>query len=60
MRCAVILKATGEELGTALTNHSMTNDEIFDLAGVKVMVTEEDYMTGNGYDPDELEIVERD
>ena len=60
MRYVVKEKATGEELGTALANHSMTDEEICDIAGVKLMVTEEDHMAGDGYSLEDLEIVERD
>lgn len=60
MSKVVVLKSTGEELGKVLTNHSMTDDEIIELAGIKVMRTEDDYMSGDGYDYEDLEIVERD
>lgn len=55
------IKMNGEVIGTVLTNHSMTDEEICEAAGVDLAITEEDFsgMPENGkYDLDDLEIVE--
>lgn len=55
-----VVKFDGEEIGSVLTNHSMTNAEICEMAGVELAVTQEDFegMPENGkYDLDELEII---
>lgn len=49
-----------KELGSVITNHAMTAEEICDFAGVDVARTEEDYMnmSENGkYDIDNLDFV---
>lgn len=48
---------TGEVIGSVMASGRMTDEEIIDCAGIKLMQTEEDYVTGNGYDIEELEIV---
>lgn len=56
------IRFNDEVIGKVMTNHSMTKDEMCDLAGVKLAFTEEDYMgiPENGmYDPEEIEIVEK-
>lgn len=56
-----IVKKDGEVLGSVLANHSMTDEEICEYAGVELAITQEDFenMPENGkYDPEELEIVE--
>lgn len=56
-----IVKFEDEILGSVLTDHAMTNEEICEFAGVELAVTQQDFenMPENGkYDLDELEIVE--
>ena len=56
-----IVKFENEVIGSVTTNHSMTDEEICEMAGVELAITEEDFMNmpENGkYDLDELEIVE--
>ena len=56
-----IIKFDGEEIGAVTTNHSMTDEEICEMAGVELAITQEDFegMPENGkYDLDELEIAE--
>lgn len=50
------IKYYGEEVAEIYTNHSMTIDEACELAGIKIMKTEEDYLNGDGYDIEGLEI----
>lgn len=55
------VKYDGEVLGSVMTDHSMTDEEICDFAGVALAITEEDFMNmpENGkHDLDELEIIE--
>ena len=57
----ILVKYDGEVIGSVLTNHSMTHEEICKMAGVELAITEEDFMNmpENGmYDLGELEIVE--
>lgn len=54
-----LIKFEGEVIGEILTNHSMTEEEICEYAGVELAVTEEDFegMPENGkYNLEELEI----
>lgn len=56
-----LVKYEGEILGSVTTNHSMTGEEICDMAGVELARTEDDYLNSpeNGkYILDELEIIE--
>lgn len=56
-----IVKFEGEKLGSVLANHSMTDEEICECAGVELAITKEDYegMPENGkYALEDLEIVE--
>lgn len=56
-----LVKYDGEVLGSVLTNHSMTDEEICEMAGVQLARTEEDYEGApeNGkYILDDLEIIE--
>lgn len=49
----------GEVIGTVLSNHSMTDEEICEAAGIELAQTQEDYenMPENGmYDLDDLTI----
>lgn len=58
-----LIKYNGEVIGSVLTNHSMTLEEICEIAGVELAVTEEDYegLPENGkYDWETLEIVDDD
>jgi hypothetical protein len=53
------VKFENEVLGTVLTNHNMTADEICEMAGVELAITQEDFenMPENGkYYLEELEI----
>lgn len=53
-----IVKFENEVIGSVTTNHSMTDEEICDFAGVELAITQEDFegMPENGkYDLDELE-----
>lgn len=55
-----IVKYDDEILGSVLTNHSMTDEEICDMAGVELAKTEEEYFNSpeNGkYTLDDLEIL---
>ena len=57
----ILVKYDGEVIGSVLTNHNMSAEEICDFAGVELAVTQEDFqgMPENGkYDLDELEIAE--
>lgn len=57
------VKFDGEIIGSVLTNHSMTDEEICEMAGVDLAITQEDFegMPENGkYDLEELEIIEGD
>lgn len=57
------VKYDGEILGSVLTNHGMTDEEICEMAGVELAITREDFenMPENGkYDLEELEIVGED
>jgi hypothetical protein len=56
-----VIKSNGEVVGNVLANHSMTDEEICEAAGVELAMTQDDFenMPENGkYDLDELEIVE--
>lgn len=56
-----IVKFNGEVLGSVLTNRSMTDEEICEMAGVELARTEEDYdgAPENGkYIFDDLDIIE--
>jgi hypothetical protein len=53
----LINTVTGEELGHITTNHRMTIEEAADLLNVKIMQTQEDYESENGYDIEELDLV---
>ena len=56
-----IVKFENEVIGSVTTNHSMTDEEICEMAGVALAITQEDFegMPENGkYDLDELEIIE--
>lgn len=53
-------KATLEILGSVLTNRSMTDEEIIDLASVEIAQTEEDYEDGEKPTYEEIKIIERD
>lgn len=56
-----LIKFNGEVIGSVLTNHSMTFEEICEIGGITLARTQEDYegMPENGmYDPDDLEIVD--
>lgn len=55
-----LVKYDGEVLGSVLTNHSMTDEEICEMAGVELARTEEEYFNSpeNGkYVLDDLEII---
>lgn len=52
----IINKITGETLAESMTNHSMTLEEACDLAGIKLMETEEDVLNEDGYDCENLEM----
>lgn len=56
-----IVKFENEVIGSVTANHSMTDEEICEMAGVALAITEEDFMNmpENGmYDLSELEIIE--
>ena len=56
-----LVKFENEVLGSVITSHSMTDEEICELAGVELAKTQEDFegMPENGmYDLDELDIVQ--
>lgn len=56
-----IVKFENEVIGSVTTNHSMTDEQICEMAGVELAITEEDFMNmpENGkYDLSELEIAE--
>lgn len=56
-----LVKFENEILGSVTTNHSMTDEEICEMAGIELAKTQEDFegMPENGmYDLDELEITE--
>lgn len=53
----LVNKVTGEVLGNVMTNHSMTLEEVADLLDVKIMQTQEDYENEDGYDIEDLELV---
>ena len=53
----IVNTTTNEVLAEIVTNHSMTIEEACELMGIKIMTTEEDYQTGDGYDIAELEMV---
>ena len=50
-----VVQFEGKEIGAVITNHSMTNEEICEMSSVKLMITKEDYESGNGYDIEDLE-----
>ena len=50
------IKYYGEKVAEIYTNHSMTIEEACELTGIKIMKTEEDYLNGDGYDVEGLEI----
>lgn len=55
-----LVKHENEVIGSVLTNHRMTDEEILEACGIEIAVTQEDYegMPENGkYDLGELEIV---
>ena len=53
-----LIKFENEVLGSVMTNNSLTDEQICELAGVKLAVTQEDFESENGYALEELEIVE--
>lgn len=53
----LINTVTNEVLGHITTNHSMTIEEAADLLDIKIMQTQEDYEKGDGYDIEELDLV---
>lgn len=56
-----LVKSDGEIIGSVTTDHSMTDEEICELAGVELARTQEDYegCPENGkYILEDLEIVE--
>ncbi len=58
-----IVKYDGEEIGSVLTNHSMSMEEICEMSGVELAITQEEYEHSpeNGkYIPDDLDIVSED
>ena len=52
-----VIKFDGKEIGAVIANHSMTDEEICEMADVKLMVTQEDFENEDGYDLNDLEIV---
>lgn len=55
-----LVKYDGEILGSVLTNHSMTDEEICEMAGVELARTEEEHLNSpeNGkYVLDDLKII---
>lgn len=53
-----LIKFENETIGSVMTNNSLTDEQICELAGVKLAVTKEDFENENGYALEELEIVE--
>ena len=53
-----LIKFENETIGSVMTNNSLTDEQICELAGVKLAVTKEDFESENGYALEELEIVE--
>lgn len=56
-----LVKYDNEVMGSVLTNHGMTAEEICDMAGVELARTEEEYFNSpeNGkYVLDDLEIIQ--
>lgn len=57
----LIVKFEGSEIGSVITNQSLTDEEICTSAGVDLAITQDDFegMPDNGkFDINELEIVE--
>lgn len=52
-----VVSFNNEVLGSVITNHSMTDEEICEMAGVKIAVTQADFENEDGYSIDDLEIV---
>lgn len=53
----IINKNTNEIIGEIVTNRSMTVEEACELLEIKLMKTEEDFETENGYDVNDLDLV---
>ena len=53
-----LIKFENETIGSVMTNNSLTDEQICEIAGVKLAVTKEDFESENGYALEELEIVE--
>lgn len=60
MKFAVKNVITGETLGTVLTNHSMSLDDVIELLDIKCNTTEEDYQAERYNFYEELELVQLD
>lgn len=60
MKLAVKNVTTGETLGTVLTNHIMSLDEVIELLDIKYNKTEEDYQEERYNFYEELELVQLD
>lgn len=58
MKLAVKNVITGEILGTVLTNHRMSLDEVIKLLDIKYNKTEEDYQAERYSFYEELELVQ--
>lgn len=53
-----LIKFENETIGSVMTNNSLTDEQICEIAGVKLAVTKEDFESENGYALEELEIIE--
>lgn len=60
MKLAVKNVITGETLGTVLTNHRMSLDEVIELLDIKYNKTEEDYQAERYNFYEDLELVQLD
>lgn len=60
MKLAVKNVITGEILGTVLTNHRMSLDEVIELLDIKCNKTDEDYQAERYSFYEDLELVQLD
>ena len=47
----------GKQIGSLVTNHSMTDEEVCEACGIELCVTEEEWVEDKNYFLEDLEIV---